>query len=66
MKLDDGQKHLLRLALKDADADGWAKVSSIVWPLVSKLPDDLIEKRPSDTGGHVRLTGRGKAVVLYS
>lgn len=66
MKLDAGKKHLLRLAIKDAAVDGWAKVSRVVWPLVSGLPDDLVEKRPSDDGGHIRLTECGKAVVLYS
>lgn len=67
MKLDSGSLHLMRLAIKGTkDGDGWAKVSAVVWPSVVKLPDDLVEKRPSDEGGHVRLTVSGEAVVFYS
>lgn len=66
MKLNAGQMHLLRLTLRDGDAEGWAKVSKILWPLVLPLPDDLVEKRESDNGGHIRLTAGGKAVAAYS
>jgi len=66
MKLDRGILHMMRLAKKDAQADGWTKVSKAVWPAITAIPDDLIEKRPSDEGGHVRLTDRGDAIVLYS
>lgn len=65
-KLGDGPKHLLRLAMKEAGEDGWAKVSAGVWPLVADLPDDLVEKRPSNDGGHIRLTSGGEAVVYYT
>lgn len=65
-KLDAGQKHLLRLLDKDAGAGGWAPVSSLVWPFVASLPDDLVEKRPSDGGGHARLTPSGNAIRLYA
>lgn len=65
-KLDDEDKHLLRLAFKSADAEGWSKISALVWPLVSSLPDDLVEKRPSDSGGYIRLTEGGEAIVLYT
>ena len=67
MKLSSAQLHVLRLARKEADGSGWTKVSRIVWPLVSALPADLVEKRPAeDGGGHIRLTDRGDAVVFYS
>jgi hypothetical protein len=66
MTLDSGSKHILRLAVKDADAEGWATVSKVVWPLLAKIPDELLEKRPSDDGGHVRLTDTGDAVLRYS
>lgn len=66
MKLDHGSMHLLRLAMKGAAEDGWAKVSAVVWPLIEKLPDDLLEKRPSDDGGHVKLTDHGETVLFYS
>lgn len=68
MKLDSGTLHILKLTAKDADADGWAKVSKLLWPLVARLPDDLVEKRPSalDGGGHIRLTSDGEAIVRYA
>jgi hypothetical protein len=66
VKLDSGTIHLLRLTSKDADAEGWAKVSKILWPICCKLPDDLVEKRPSDDGGHIRLTSDGQAIVRYA
>lgn len=65
MKIDHGDIRLLRLALKGAQSDGWAKVSKAVWPAIARLPDDLIEKRPTEEGGHVRLTDRGDAIVTY-
>ena len=66
MKLDSGNLHLLRLAMREADADGWAKVSRILWPVVAKLPDDLVEKRPEGDAGFIRLTSGGNAVANYS
>lgn len=66
MKLDNAQLHLLRLTAKGSDAEGWAKVSGAIWPFVAKLPDDLVERRPSEDGGHVRLTDRGEAIIMYS
>ena len=65
MKLDQGDLRLLQLALKGAGPDGWAKVSKVVWPAVMRLPDDLVEKQPSEDGGRVRLTERGDAIVTY-
>ncbi len=66
MKLEPAQIHMMRLADKEAGSDGFAKVSKLVWPLAVALPDDLVEKRPSDDGGHIRLTDGGKTVLLYS
>ena len=66
MKLDAGTLHLMRLTARDGDAEGWAKVSKVLWPIVAKLPDDLVELRPSDDGGHMRLTSDGKAIVRYA
>ena len=65
-QLSSGHANLMRLAIKGADADGWAKVSKIVWPMVAQLPADLVELRPSDDGGHVRLTEHGHVVLKYS
>lgn len=63
--LEYGQKHLLYLIQRDIDAEGWTKVSSVVWPLVANLPPELIELRPSDDGGHVRLTSEGGIVLKW-
>lgn len=64
--IDNGQLHLLKLASQEQDAEGWAKVSEILWPIVSKLPDDLVEKRAGEDGGHIRLTEGGQAIVRYA
>lgn len=66
MKLDTGDRHLMRLATRDAGADGWATVSAVVWPKIEKLPDELVERQSTDDGGLVRLTSEGHAVLLYS
>jgi hypothetical protein len=68
MKLSDNQLHLLRLCAKGMkENDGWAKVSAMVWPLIEKLPGDLIEIMPGlDGSGLARLTDRGDAVITYS
>jgi hypothetical protein len=66
MKLCSSALRLMRLALRDADADGWAKVSKLVYPLLSAVPDDLMERREDGDGGYVRLTERGKIALAYS
>ena len=60
-KLDAGQKNLLRLVVEGADAEGWAAVSKPVFPLVEKLPSELVElEAVGDEGrGRVRLTEEG-------
>lgn len=64
-KLDAGQKHLLRLMVKGADAEGWASVSEPVFPLVEKLPSALVElERVGAEGrGRARLTEQGRGVI---
>lgn len=66
MKLNDGELHMLRLAAKGAGPDGWAKVSKLVWPMVQRLPGDLVETREDGSGFYVRLTEGGSAVVAYA
>lgn len=44
-KLDTNQLHLLQLAARDSDAEGWMPVSKMLWPVIQFLPDDLVEKR---------------------
>ena len=64
--LDAGQRHVLRLAIRDADSEGWASVSKTVWPYVTEIPSDLVELRATeDGGGLVRVTKAGVAVLTY-
>ena len=65
-KLDDRQRHVLRLADRDADQDGWSTVSKTVWPWVQDIPAELLEKVPTKTGGKVRVTPTGKAILQYT
>lgn len=65
-KLSDGHRHMLRLALKDANCHGFASVSATVWPEILKIPDELLDKLPGENGGHVRVTKEGKAVLKYT
>lgn len=63
-KLVSGEKHFLRLIDKDADAEGWCKVSKMVMPLVKKMPDGLVAWEDTEDGrGRARLTERGQAVL---
>lgn len=49
------------------DADGWAKVSPMVWPLLKHVPDDLMAKEGNAyAGGRARLTENGKLIVAYT
>ena len=65
IKLDGGQKNLLRLAAQGADAEGWAPVSKPVFPLLERIPAALVElARVGEEGrGRVRLTQEGEKVV---
>lgn len=65
-KLDAGQKHLLRLVRKGADAEGWAPVSAMVYPHAVKiLPPELATTEPvGDEGrGRARLTPAGESLL---
>ena len=63
--LNPGQKHLLTLVNKGADADGWAPVSAPVFPLVKSLPSELVELEPigDDGRGRARLTAAGNGLL---
>ena len=62
-KLDHGQKHVLQLIERDAGQDGWAKVSAMLYPAISKnLPPELVECELIGDAGRARLTEQGKAV----
>ena len=65
MKLDVGQKHLMRLVVQGADSEGWAPVSAPVFPLMEKVPSALIDlERVGDEGrGRVCLTTQGAGII---
>lgn len=66
-QLSVGDKHLLKLILRDKDSEGWTKVSSTVWPYVSRLPSQLVELRKHDDGGgQVKLTHDGEVVCEWT
>ena len=65
-KLDHGQKHLLKLTRRDADAEGWAKVSSFLYPHIKKsLPEELVtmELVGDDGSGRAKLTPAGNSLL---
>lgn len=65
-KLDSGQKHFMRLIVKDADEEGWATCSKPVYGLVIKtMPAELVEHEPvGDEGrGRARLTQVGQNIL---
>jgi len=59
VKLDSGQKHLLRLIRRDCHTDGWTTVSEKVLPLVEMLPSQLVRIGPLGA----QLTPEGSSVV---
>lgn len=56
----------MRLIAAAPTEDGWAKVSNVVWPLITTLPDDLVEKRVLEDSGVVRLTEAGEIILRYN
>ena len=73
-KLTSGQRNVLRLIVKGADADGWATVSKAVLPIVETMPKELVELKttptgtelkttPLGTGGLAKLTTTGQQVI---
>lgn len=64
--LNHSDKHLLRLVRQGKDAEGWAKVSEMVWPLVQSLPTELVTIEATDTGGRAKLTDAGETVLDWT
>lgn len=64
-KLDAGEKNFLRLIAKGQEQHGgWAKVSKVLYPLVQKMPPELVEHEAADEGtGRARLSPRGEWVL---
>jgi hypothetical protein len=65
-KLHSKDRHLLTLIRKDRNAEGWAKVSAVVWPLVQTLPGELVDLKESEDGGFVKLTDDGETVLDWT
>jgi hypothetical protein len=65
MSLDLGAMHILNLAKKEAKEDGWARVSDVVWPLLEKVPAELLDREPDANGGRCRLTHDGQVVLKW-
>ena len=64
MKLDNGQKHILRLIARDCDDEGWTAVSEALYPHLSKnMPSELVEFEKLEIGGRARLTEEGHNVI---
>jgi hypothetical protein len=65
-ELTSGQKHLLKLAHRDAAKDGWTTVSPQVLPLVKELPKELIEVEELEDGfARAKVTDKGKLILFY-
>jgi hypothetical protein len=63
-KLNQGQKHILKLIDRDKDDEGWTRVSKVLCPHIdSDIPKDLIELEIKENGGRARLTTEGQAVI---
>lgn len=65
-KLTAGQKHLLRLIVNGANAEGWAPVSAAVMPVVkSQLSAELVtvEAVGNEGRGRAKLTPFGESLI---
>jgi len=63
IKLNAGQKHLLRLIVKDADAEGWTRISKTVFPVLQEMPSELIDLEWVNDEGRARLTPKGQSII---
>lgn len=66
MKLDPKDRHLLSLIRKDKKPNGWTSVSKMVWPLMLKLPRELVELEEVGEGGIAKLTETGETVLDWT
>lgn len=64
-KLDSGEKHFTRLIARDAAADGRTSMSKPPYPLVTKMPHELVEFEPvgAEGRGRARPTAEGASVL---
>lgn len=64
-KLTQGQKHMLGLVARGADAEGWAPVSAPVMMIIKLVPSELvtIEAVGDEGRGRARLTATGASLL---
>lgn len=64
-KINEGQKHILRLIQHDADSTGWAPVSDVLIEFLTKyMPGELAEFERLEEGGRARLTEQGNNLLV--
>lgn len=63
--LTANDRHMLRLIERSPKNKGWAFCSATVWPLVVKMPRELVELEEVATGGVVKLTQEGETVLKW-
>jgi hypothetical protein len=64
IKLKHEHKHILSLIARDAATDGWATVSSQLYPVIStSMPNELVEFEVVGDAGRVRLTKEGTNII---
>lgn len=62
----DGALHLMGMVAREAADDGWAAVSSLVWPALELIPQQLLERDGNgDNGGRCRLTEEGRIALKW-
>jgi hypothetical protein len=62
-RLNAKQKHFLRLLVEGTDSEGWTPVSKPVFPLIEKLPSELVTLESTGDGGRARLTAEGENLI---
>ncbi len=63
--MDDDTRSMLKLierSGKNADKDGWIKVSDPIWPFIQEAPGELVELKD---GGFCRLSDAGRTVLRW-
>lgn len=63
-KLEPQQFHIIKLVGRDRCANGWATVSTLLFPILSEaMPSELVVFEETETGGRARLTEEGECVL---
>ena len=66
--LTNKQIQTMKLINRSPDkGEGWRTVSSVCWPLLKDVPDELIEKeRFEDGSGRVRFSHEGQTIMNFA